>query len=79
MAHTKKIGKKQQALYNQAQLDLLSRYFEEYNLMNHYNRWVNAIADKEKAQKIPRRLDNKIFWNPVSKFFRKISKWLKKK
>jgi len=65
---TNKIAKNQRALENEVQLDLLKRYFYEYNLMNHYNEWVNSTIAEEKT---PKGLNWKIFFNPFTKLFRK--------
>ena len=65
---TKKISKNAKAQENQVQLDLLTQYFSEYSLMNHYMKWVNSKLAKEKT---PKGLNYKIFFNPLLKLFRK--------
>ena len=68
MASYKKIGDKQQNLYNKEQIKLLEQYFSEYSLMNHYQLWVDA---KLSGNKPPNGLNWKIFFNPLLKYFRK--------
>ena len=70
MAKAKKISKNKQMLESQVQLDLIQQYFETYNLMNHYQNWLKAKL--EQKHNIPNGLDMKIFFNPITKIFRKI-------
>jgi hypothetical protein len=71
MAKTRKIAKKQQDLNNKVQLELLQEYFGEYNLMNHYENWLNSRLAKTRP---PAHLDWKIFFNPITKLYRKYVK-----